>query len=160
MWGDKVGVRNCAKHDRQINTKDEGFSLNLVICMDWFQFGNVSRIIWMARSYNASRYLGGKSVWIIISGTLRKSERNGGSVNGRGMLGSCQIILKLPYFLILAAWRAAWKMLAQEGSWRIWCSNARVHGDFSSRPLSGPLTLWACVFFTWTHCRSYWTKSK
>lgn len=43
----------------------------------------------MVRFYNVSRYLGEKSVWIIILGILRKSEWNGGSVNGRGMLGSC-----------------------------------------------------------------------
>lgn len=43
------------------------------------------------------------------------------------------------------------------------CSNADADGPvggLSSHLLSDPLNLWICVFFTWTHLRSSWIKSK
>lgn len=51
--------------------------------MDWFQFGNISRINQIARSYSASKHLR-KGVLIIISGTLMESGGHGCSVSGRG----------------------------------------------------------------------------
>lgn len=78
-------------------------------------------------------------------------------------LGSYQIIQTLLHFLIRAAWSTAWEVLLQEKRWWIQGSNADVDGpagSLSSHLLSDPLNLWTCVFFTWTHFRSSWIKSK
>lgn len=57
-----------------------------------------------------------------------EKEGNGDGANVRrgGTLGSYPAMQSFLYFLILAAWSAAWKMLPQEGRWWIRCSNADV----------------------------------